>query len=290
MAGEAAHRARRDVVALQRISAGRWKKLPAQVKDRVVEHLLTVVAAGVAFYAFLALVPILLVIVSIYGLFADPAGIEQQVRESAGALPEEAKTFIIAQLEAITSTSGSSLTITVVASSIVALWSASAGISNLMKGVSVASGATDYRNFVVKRGLAVAMTLGASVFVALSLTTLALLPPFLADTGMGLTGRVIIDTLRFPVVALILMAGLGVLYHYSQPSPHGRPKLITWGTLVATGLWALSSMGLSWYTANFDSYNETYGSLGVVIVVLLWLWLSALTILIGAEVDAELGT
>lgn len=277
-------------MALQRISAARWKKLPSRLQARTQEHATTVLAAGVAFYGFLALLPVLVIIVSIYGLFADPAEIERQVAESAGALPDEARRFLVAQLESITSTSGSGLTLAVIASTLVALWSASAGISNLMKGVAVASGTTDYRNFAVKRGLAVGLTLGASAFVAVAMGVIAVLPAWLADTGMGAGGRFLSGALRIPLMALLLIGALGVLYHYSQPDPQGRPKLLTWGTVIATVVWIVASLGFSWYTANFGSYNQMYGSLGVIIVVLLWLWLSALSILLGAEVDSELGT
>ena len=277
-------------MGLKQIGAARWKKLPNALKDRMKEHTLTVLAAGVAFYGFLALIPVLVVFVSIYGLFADPADIERQVQDSAGALPAETKDFLVAQLRAITATSGSSLTIAVVLSTVVALWSGSAGVSNLMKGIAVASGTTDNRSFAVTRGLAVAMTLGAAVFVAIAMATLAVLPAYLADTSIGSVGRVVAGILRFPIVAALLVAGLGVLYHYSQAKPKGRPKLLTWGSLIATGVWLVASVGFSWYTANFGSYNEMYGSLGVIIVVLLWLWLSALSVLLGAEIDAELGT
>lgn len=272
-------------MALQRISAERWKQLPSQLKERVQEHLLTLAAAGVAFFGFLAIIPSLVVIVSIYGLFADPTGIEEQVKESAGSLQPEAKAFVVNQLETITESTGSSLTIAVVVSTLVALWSASTGIANLMKGVSVASGATDYRNFAVRRGLALAMTLAASVFVAVALVTLNFLPQVLADAGLGSESSLLVTTLRLPVVALVLIVGLGVLYHYSQPEPHGRPALITWGSLVATGLWLIASLGFSWYTSSLANFNETYGSLGTIIVVLLWLWLSAITALLGAEID-----
>lgn len=272
-------------MALQRISVYRWRRLPSELKDRAQEHLLTLAAAGVAFYGFLAIVPTLVVIVAIYGLFADPAGIEEQVREAAGSLQPEAKAFVVDQLEAITDTSSSNLTITVVVSSLFALWSASTGIANLMKGVSVAFGAADYRSFAVRRGLALAMTLAASLFVALSLATITFLPSLLADAGLGSEENVVLTSLRLPVIAVMLMVGLGVLYHYSQSEPRGRPKLITWGSLIATSLWLIASEAFSIYTTNFSNYNETHGSLGGIIVMLLWLWLSALTVLLGAEID-----
>lgn len=276
-------------MALTKISATRWKKLPAQLKDRVEQHTLTVLAAGVAFYGFLAMVPTLVVIVSVYGLFADPDAIERQVADTAGALPDEAQALIVSQLRAVTETAGGSLTVALAVSIAIALWSASAGMLNLMKGVSVASGTTDDRNFAVKRGLALALTLGAAGFVVVSVATIAFVPAWLAGTGLGTPARLALNALRFPAVALAMMAGLGVLYHYAEPVPAGRPKFVSWGSLIATGLWVASSLAFSFYTGNFGSYNETYGSLGAIVVVLLWLWLSSLVVLIGAEIDAELG-
>lgn len=276
-------------MAFRRVPAARWKRLPLELRDRLQEHTLTVLAAGIAFYAFLALVPALVVLVSVYGLFADPADIEQQVEELGGALPDEARIFVVAQLRAITSTSGSSLTAAALVSTLVALWSASAGIATLMKSVAVAFGTTDTRNYAVKRGLAVVMTLGALVFVALSIAVIAVLPAWLAGTGLATEQRVVLNAVRLPVVGLVMMVGLGLLYHVSRPDPPDRIELFSWGTLAATGLWMVSSLAFSWYTADFGNYNETYGSLGIIIVVLLWLWLSALVVLLGAEIDSELG-
>jgi membrane protein len=277
-------------VALTQVPAHRWKQLPGRLKDRIQEHTLTVLAAGVAFYGFLAFVPTLVVIVSVYGLFADPATIDRQVQANTTALPDEARRLIVSQFDAIAGSAGTSLTIAALVSVLVALWSASAGVTNLMKGIAVASGTIDNRNFAVKRGLALALTLGAACFVVFSALAIAVLPAVVAGTGMGSGGRTLINLLRFPLIALALMAGLGVLYRFSATDGAARTIIVSWGSLIAAGLWIVGSIGFSYYTANVGSYNELYGSLGAIVVMLLWLWISAFVVLLGAEINAELRT
>ena len=276
-------------MALQSMDLAHWRRLPARLRERGIrQHTLTVIAAGVAFYAFLALVPTLIVLVSLFGLVAEPADIQVQVDELGRALPESANELITDQLVSISRTSGSSLTVTAVVSTLVALWSASSGVLNLMRGVSVASGTVDIRNLAIKRGIALMFMLGAVVFLVLATVVVALLPALLAETGLAKEARTIIQVLRFPVLALMMMVGLGLLYHYAEPVSPGRPRLVSWGTVIATTLWVVFSTGFSFYTANFGRYNEIYGSLGAVVVLLLWLWLTSLAALIGAEIDSEI--
>ena len=276
-------------MALQSMDLAHWRRLPARLRERGIrQHTLTVIAAGVAFYAFLALVPTLIVLVSLFGLVAEPADIQVQVEELGRALPESANELITDQLVSISRTSGSSLTVTAVVSTLVALWSASSGVLNLMRGVSVASGTVDIRNLAIKRGIALMFMLGAVVFLVLATVVVALLPALLAETGLAKEARTIIQVLRFPVLALMMMVGLGLLYHYAEPVSPGRPRLVSWGTVIATTLWVVFSTGFSFYTANFGRYNEIYGSLGAVVVLLLWLWLTSLAALIGAEIDSEI--
>jgi membrane protein len=276
-------------MALQSMDLAHWRRLPARLRERGIrQHTLTVIAAGVAFYAFLALVPTLILLVSLFGLVAEPADIQVQVEELGRALPESANELITDQLVSISRTSRSSLTVTAVVSTLVALWSASSGVLNLMRGVSVASGTVDIRNLAIKRGIALMFMLGAVVFLVLATVVVALLPALLAETGLAKDARTIIQVLRFPVLALMMMVGLGLLYHYAEPVSPGRPRLVSWGTVIATTLWVVFSTGFSFYTANFGRYNEIYGSLGAVVVLLLWLWLTSLAALIGAEIDSEI--
>ncbi len=254
------------------------------------DHRLTLVAAGVAFYAFLALVPTLVAVVSVYSLFADPADIADQVQDWAAALPQEAQALLTEQLTSLATTSGAGLTITLIVAVVIALWSASTGVANLVMGVQVAMGQKETRKFVTKRGMALAMTLGAILVLGLVLALVAIAPAWLADQGMGGGSRWALGILRWPVLAVLLVVALAVLYHLAKPGNRGRLRVVTWGTLVGAGLWLIASLLFSLYTANWASYNDTYGSLGGIVVVLLWLWIGVITVMVGAEVDAELGT
>jgi len=273
-------------MALESITAAKWKALPVTLKDRLEAHSLTIVAAGVAFYGFLALVPALVVVVAVYGLFSDPADIERQIRDLTTALPDEAQALIVSQVRTIGASSGGSVTLAAVISAIVALWSASAAMMSLMKGVAVANGTVDDRNFAAKRGIAIGMTAGAAGFVAIAIATIAFLPAALSELEVSDGLRTVITLLRLPVTAVLLMVGLGLLFHVSEPRSTGRPEIVTWGTIVGAGLWLVGSVGFSYFAANFGSYSETYGSLGSIVVMLLWLWLSVLSVLVGAEVES----
>ena len=268
----------------------RWARLPGRLKARMDDHRLPLVAAGVAFYAFLALIPTLVAVVSVYGLFADPAGIVRQVEDWAAALPEAAQALLVEQLTALARTSGAGVTITLVVAVAVALWSASTGMANLVMGVQVAQGVKETRRFVTKRGMALLLTVGAILVLVVLLALVAVAPAWLADRGMGDGARWALGILRWPVTAALLVLGLAVLYHLAKPGDRGRFRLVTWGTLVGAGLWIAASLLFSLYTANWASYNETYGSLTGIVVVLLWLWIGVASIMVGAEVDAELGS
>jgi membrane protein len=262
------------------------KQVAQQLPGRLREHNLTLVSAGVAFYAFLAFVPALIVIVTVYGLVAKPADIQRQVRDFGKALPDEVQKFIQQQITSIGSASRAGVSITLLIAVAIALWSASGGMAALITGVNVARDQTEPKSFVKKRGKALVLTFGAVVLLVVMMFLIAAVPSILTRAGLGTAGRVVFDILRWPLLAIVIVLGLGVLYHVAV----GRPKqarfgLVTPGTLVATLLWLIASGLFAVYTANFASYSKTYGSLASIVVVLLWLYLSAIAVLIGAEID-----
>jgi membrane protein len=267
-------------------SAGAATRVAQQIPERLREHNLTLVSAGVAFYAFLAFVPALIVIVAVYGLVAEPADIQRQVRDFAGALPDEVQRFIQQQITSIRDASGAGVSITLVIAVALALWSASGGMAALVTGVNVARDQTEPKSFVKKRGKALALTFGAVVLLVVMMFLIAALPSILADAGLGTAGRVVFSILRWPVLAIVMVIGLGVLYRVAVARPkEARFGVVTPGTLVSALLWLVVSGLFAVYTANFASYSKTYGSLASIVVVVLWLYLSALAVLIGAEVD-----
>jgi membrane protein len=257
------------------------------VRENLRAHNTTLVAAGVAFYGFLAFVPALIAIVSIYGLVADPADVKKQVSEIAGALPEEVQAFLDFQLTSIINANRAGVSVTLAISIIVALWSASGGIGALVTGIHVAHDTDEPKGLVAKKAKAVELTLGAIVVVGIVIFLVAALPA-LVDNIFGDGSRTLVDLLRWPILAAVMVLSIGMLYRLSVGQEGRWLRVVTPGALVAAGLWLVVSIAFAFYTANFASYAKTYGTLATIVVLLLWLWLSALVVLIGAEVDATL--
>jgi len=258
----------------------------AQLRERQRQHNLTLVAAGVAFYAFLAFVPGLIAFISIYGLAADPNDVKRQVKSVASALPEEVQHFLVFQLTSIIKSNTAGVSITLLVAIVIALWSASGGMAALVTGIHVAHERDEPKSFAVKRGKALALTLAAIVFLGIVVFLIAALPPLLADAGMGTAGRVAFGILRWPILAAVMIVGIGSLYRFAlKDSPRGWLGIVTPGAIVAMLGWLVVSALFGVYTANFSSYSKTYGALASIVVLLLWLWLSSLLLLVGAEVD-----
>jgi membrane protein len=258
----------------------------ATIAGRMREHNLTLVAAGTAFYAFLALVPGLIAIVSVYGLVADPNDVREQVDSIASALPLEVQHFIEFQLRSIIRAGSTEVSVTLLIAIVLALWSASGGMAALVAGIYIAHGEPQARSFFAKRAAALALTLAAIVFIGILIFVIAFLPPLIDDVT-GDAGTLIIDILRWPVLAAVMIVGLGLLFRFATNRDHdGWLGFVTTGTVVAAVGWLVLSILFSVYTAQFASYSKTYGALATIIIMLLWLFLSAFAVLIGAEVDA----
>jgi membrane protein len=267
-------------------ASARVRSIGSGLAPRVREHKLTLVAAGVAFYAFLAFVPALIAFISIYGLVADPNDVTRQVQDVASALPREVQDFLVFQLTSIINANTAGVSITLVIAIALALWSASGGMAALVTGIHVAHERDEPRSFVVKRGKALGLTLGAIVFLGVVIFVIAAVPPLLADAGLGTAGRIVFGVVRWPILGAVMIVGIGILYRFSmKDGPRGWLGVVTPGAVVAMLGWLIVSGLFAVYTANFSSYSKTYGALASIVVLLLWLWLSSLLVLIGAEVD-----
>jgi len=267
-------------------SLARARQFGATIARRMREHNLTLVAAGAAFYAFLALVPGLIAIVSVYGLIADPNDVREQVDSIASALPLEVQHFIQFQLTSIIRAGSTEVSLTLFIAVVVALWSASVGMAALVTGIHIAHGEPEARGLVAKRARALGLTLAAIVFLGVVILVSAFLPSLL-DDAVGDTGSVVVEVLRWPVLAAVMIIGIGLLFRFATPGNHGGwLGFVTTGTVVAALGWLVLSILFSVYTAQFAGYSKTYGALTTIVVMLLWLFLSAFAVLIGAEVDA----
>jgi membrane protein len=270
------------------IPARGWLDVVKRTQKEVKTDNVTLIAAGVAFYSMLAIFPALIAVVSLYGLVANPANVAKQVNSFAKSMPPGAGDLLTNQLQKIVSTSGGSLSIALVISILGALWSASAATQALMKGLKVIYDERETRGAAKLRGLALLLTIGAIVVVLGALGLVAVLPGVLNKIGLGHAGELAISIGRWPALIVLVAVGLAVLYRLGPDREAPRWRWVSWGAVAAVLLWVVISVAFSYYVSNFGRYNQTYGSLGAVIVLLLWLWLSALAALIGAELDAEI--
>jgi membrane protein len=282
---------RRRIDAVAGSAQERVQSIASRLPPRIREHNLTLVAAGVAFYAFLALIPALVAFISIYGLVANPANVTHQVKNVASALPKEVQNFLVYQLTSIIHANRAGVSITLIVAIALALWSASGGTASLITGVHVALERDQPKGFVKNRSKALLLTLGAMVFLGIVIFVIAALPPLLARAGLGSAGRIVLGILRWPILAAVMVVGIGLLYRFSvKDGPRGWLGIITPGAVVAMVGWVIVSALFALYTANFSSYSKTYGALASIVVILLWLWLSCLLVLMGAEVDGTADT
>jgi membrane protein len=269
------------------IPAKGWKEVLLRTKQQIKEDNVSLMAAGVAFYLFLALFPALIAAVTIYGLVADPQQVEQQIDSLAQTLPQEAAALLETQLKDIATASSSALGWGLVASLGGALFAASGGVQNLINAVNIAYDEEETRGFLKLRGLALLMTLGAVVFLAVAVGLIAVLPVVLKAVNLGSLALVAVQVARWVGLVVAVAAALAVIYRYAPDRDNPKFRWVGLGSLVATVLWVVGSIAFSLYVSNFGSYSETYGALAGVVVLLLWLWLTSLIVLIGAEINSE---
>jgi membrane protein len=270
------------------IPAAGWKDVGLRVKDQIKEDLVPLMAGGVAFYLLLALFPALVALVSIYGLVADPAEVSEQVADATTALPESARELITEQLESIADGAGGGLGLAVIGGVLAALWSASSGMKHLIGAVNAAYDERETRKFLKLRGLSLAMTVGAVLFTGIALGVVAVLPAMVDRLPLGVVGQVLVQVGSFVLLAGAFVVALAVLYRYAPDRDAPKWRWVSWGAVIATAIWIIASIGFSFYVANFGNFGEAYGSIGAVIVLMLWLMITAFTIILGAEIDSEL--
>ena len=240
--------------------------------------------AGVAFFAFLALFPALIALVTLYGLFADPGVIADQVN-SLSALPAEARQLIVDQ---INNQNRAALGWSVVVSVAIALFSASGGVNQLMIAVNIAYDEEPKRNAIKHRLIALGLTVGAIVFIMVMLGLVAVVPSLLGQVfGDSPAIRVALSATRWILVVVLVAAALAVLYRVAPDRDSPKLSWVSVGATIATLLWLLASIGFSIYVSTFGNYAKTYGVFAAVIVLLLWLWITSYAVLLGAEINAE---
>lgn len=269
------------------IPAEGWRDVALRTRRAVADDNLGILAAGIAFYWLLALFPALAALVSAWGLAFDPVQVAGQIEAAAAVLPDEAAALVRDQAHAVAGGAEARIGAAALAGLGVALYSASRGTKALIRGLNVVYGERERRRFVALNAAAFGITLALVAGLLTTLAVIVAVPVMLGHLGLDELGRFTVRWLRWPLLFVLVMVGLAALYRYAPSRSRARWIWVSRGAVVATALWVLASIAFSVYVRHFGSYNETYGSLGAVVVLLMWFWISAFIVLLGGELNAE---
>lgn len=278
----------RDAATPSEIPVRGWRDILMRTYSEIGDDRVLAVAAGVTFYALLALFPAIAALVSLYGLFADPNTISSQLDSLSTVLPGGATEIIGDQVKRIASKPGGSLSFALVVSLAISLWSANAGVKAVFDALNVVFKEKEKRSFVLLNAISLAFTLGALVIVIGALGAVVAVPVALNVLGLGQLGATLLALARWPLMLVIIALGLAVLYRFGPSRTKPRWRWVTWGSAAASLLWIGASALFSFYVGRFGSYNATYGSLGAAIGFMTWIWISSIVVLAGAELSAEM--
>lgn len=265
-----------------------WWQVLKRVQGEVGNDRISIIAAGISYYALFSVFPAIAMLIMAYGLFADPDTVRQQLENFRGVLPQQAYDILREQLERLARTTSSNLGFGLLFSFALATWSASRAVSALMIAMNVAYEEEEHRGIIKQNLVALAITIGGLCFFVVSITAIAAVPAAIAllNLGPGLTAA--LASLQWLALGIAAMIALAAVYRFAPCRAYARFRWLTPGAVVATVLWLLTSLLFSIYVANFGNYNETFGSIGAVVVLLLWFYISAFAVCVGAEINAEL--
>ncbi len=265
-----------------------WLQVLRRVFNNIAADNLSVVAAGVAFFAFLAVFPALGIVVAVYGLVADPAVVASHLQPLRDVMPADGFAILERQLEVVTAKADTALSLGLVVGLALALWSASKGARALIVALNIAYKEKERRNLLRLSALALAFTLGATLFFLLSLAVIAVIPVLveLFDvTGVLATGLL---WTRWLVMCAFVVLCLAFVYRFGPSRRQARLQWVTPGAVAAAFLWFVGSIGFSFYVSHIGDYDKAFGSLGAAVALMMWLYISAYVVCLGAELNAEL--
>jgi membrane protein len=265
-----------------------WKDILWRVYNGISDDRILANAAGVTYYALLALFPGIAAVVSIYGLFADPNSIVSHVDTMAGFAPGGAIDVIRDQLTRLSAQGSTKLGVSFLIGLVISLWSANSGIKALFDSLNVVYEEQEKRSFIRLNAVTLTFTIATIAFLLIALACVVAFPVMLDHLpARGMTGQLLYIA-RWPILLVLVASGLTLIYWYGPSRTDPRWQWITWGSAFAAVIWLAASALFSWYAANFGSFNKTYGSLGAIIGFMTWMWVSTIVVLVGAKLNAEI--
>lgn len=278
----------RGATAPSEIPSRGWKDILVRVYANLSRHRVLALAAGMTYYCILAIFPALAAIVALYGLFSDPSTISTHLDQLSGFLPGGAIDIARDQLTRLSSKGSQSLGWTFLMGLAISLWSANAAMKSLFDTLNIVYGEQEKRGFLKLNAVSLGFTVGGILFVLAALGSIVAVPVLLNYVGLSRAADLLLRIGRWPMMYLVITFALAVVYRYGASRERPQWRWITWGSAIAALLWLCASGLFAFYASNFGKFNETYGSLGAIIGFMTWLWVSAIVILLGAEIDAEM--
>ena len=266
---------------------GAWA-MAKRVMTEVSDNGLMTQAAAMTFYTLLSIFPALAMLVSLYGLIADPATIVGQINSMGLVLPGGAQELLMSQLKSLTSSGTSGLGWALLLSLATSLWTSNQAMKAMFNALNQVHEVEEKRSFIKLTALTLLCTAGTIVFMILALIGIVVIPAVLSFIGLGGVVDALLVWLRWPLLLVVITLLLAVLFRFGPCRSKVVWRWISWGSGFASIGWVIVSVLFSWYVANFGTYNKTYGSLGAVVGFMTWVWISSTVVLIGAQLDAEL--
>jgi membrane protein len=265
-----------------------WTDILLRAYQETQEDRLLALAASVVFYSLVALFPAIAAGVSFYALFADAGTISRHLSLAIGIVPAEVLDMLRDEISRIGSKSDGRLTFWFLVGISIALWSGNAGMKAVFDALNIIYDERERRGFVRLNLISLVFTVGAIGAVLLAVSAVVVFPLILASFGRSNLDQPIIGYLRWPAMCVLMIAGLAVLYRYGPSRRPAKWRWISIGSVFAASAWLIVSSLFSWYLGNFANYNATYGALGAVVGLMMWMWLSTIVVLVGAELNSEI--
>ncbi len=265
-----------------------WRDIAVRVWQNLGRDNASLVAAGIALNALLAIFPALAVLVSVYGMFASPQDVMNDLRPFLGVLPGDAAKILTDQLQSLTAPTSRTLGFGAVFGAVVALWNSRQGMSALMTATNIAYNERERRGFLRQTAIALGFTVGAMLIFAVMLGVGVAVPLLLRAFPLGQAATMLVLVSRWLLLFAFAVLAFSLAYHYAPDRQPPKWRWVTWGSAIAAAVWILGSLAFAAYVQNFGSYGKTYGALGGVIILLMWFYLMGFTIVLGAEINAEM--
>jgi membrane protein len=268
-------------------SAG-WRDIFMRVVQNIGRDNTSLVAAGIGLNALLAVFPALAVLVSVYGMFASPGDVATDLGPFLSILPADASKLLTDQLQTLTTPKNHTLGFGAVVATVVALWNSRQGMAALMTATNIAYNQQEQRGFLRQTALSIGFSAGAMFIFLVMLLVGVAVPLVLERMPIGAGVTVAILVFRWVLLWSFAVLGFSLAYRYAPDRQPPQWRWVTWGSVIAATVWILGSLGFAAYVQDFGSYGKTYGALGGVIVLLMWFYLMGFTIVLGAEINAEM--